>query len=601
MKARPRLTALPTVIGLLGLLACSDDATRPPAPPPASTVTVAWEYPWLIADLIGIWGSASDDIYAVGSFGKILHYDGIAWLDVPSPTRAHLSDIWGVAADHIVAVGSGPIVHYDGTAWREENPHTDVALSSVWGCASDSIYAVGWRGTIRRFDGTAWTTVPPPTTSDLGSIWGTSGDDIYVGAKDALLHYDGSTWTDVGITVRDDVIGIWGSSPDDVWATDGTNFLWHYDGSTWQNVVTHVGYPFMNFWGFAKDDIFASGWDGLVSHFDGTAWSGRSLGDLILPGIWGTSGTDIWVCGLHKTGSGVLFHYDGSDWADRSGENILTGALQDIWSDETGDHAFAVGRNGMIAKGTRGTWTAVPAATSSELRAVWGASPDDVFAAGYDGAWLHFDGNDWNLSDLGAGVRVEDLWGTGASNVYAASSAGLLHYDGDEVMDTVVSGAQRSVWGTGASNVFVAGRDPLYQNGVVRRFDGVAWNVIYFEPDMFPVAIAGTGPDDVVMIAFDTQARIDHLLQYHGTFWDDLTPPELTHFRAVGGNAAFGLVVSGFNEDTGIVVGNVLRWHGGQWEPLDMRYSTDTWSIWGGLASGVYMVTGGAIVRCRLE
>lgn len=46
-------------------------------------------------DLYALYGSRSDDLYAVGARGTILHYDGVGWLGVPSSTAQDLYAIEG--------------------------------------------------------------------------------------------------------------------------------------------------------------------------------------------------------------------------------------------------------------------------------------------------------------------------------------------------------------------------------------------------------------------------------------------------------------------------------------------------------------------------
>jgi hypothetical protein len=38
------------------------------------------------AHLMSVWGTSSNDVYAVGSNGTILHYDGTAWSQMASGT-----------------------------------------------------------------------------------------------------------------------------------------------------------------------------------------------------------------------------------------------------------------------------------------------------------------------------------------------------------------------------------------------------------------------------------------------------------------------------------------------------------------------------------
>jgi len=47
------------------------------------------------------------------------------------------------------------------------------------------------------------------------------------------------------------------------------------------------------------------------------------------------------------------------------------------------------------------------------LRDVWGSGPNDVFAVGFDGTIVHYNGQSWQrkTSDTSAGLR--SVWGSG--------------------------------------------------------------------------------------------------------------------------------------------------------------------------------------------
>ena len=53
------------------------------------------------------------NVWVVGRAGTIVHWDGAAWAVVPSPTTVDLADVWGSAANDVWAVG-GAILHFDG-------------------------------------------------------------------------------------------------------------------------------------------------------------------------------------------------------------------------------------------------------------------------------------------------------------------------------------------------------------------------------------------------------------------------------------------------------------------------------------------------------
>jgi hypothetical protein len=108
----------------------------------------------------GVWSNGRSDAWAVGR--GIFHWDGSGWRDVPSPidtTHDILTSVWGSAADDVWAVGtSGTILHWDGTDWSSVQLDFPVPadLYGIWGSGPDNVWAVGARGTILWWRGTTW-------------------------------------------------------------------------------------------------------------------------------------------------------------------------------------------------------------------------------------------------------------------------------------------------------------------------------------------------------------------------------------------------------------------------------------------------------------
>ncbi len=107
--------------------------------------------------ITGIWGSSGTDVYFAGGdnnsgTGLIHHYDTVTWTTISRGTSPFLFDIWGSAANDIFAVGSnGYITHYNGIGWTAMTSNTTERLRSVWGTSSENVFAVGDNGTIMRF------------------------------------------------------------------------------------------------------------------------------------------------------------------------------------------------------------------------------------------------------------------------------------------------------------------------------------------------------------------------------------------------------------------------------------------------------------------
>ena len=65
--------------------------------------------------LMSPWGESADDMWAVGSFGGILRYDGVDWKQTGGPTESTLNAMWGEPGGDIFAVGYGGVIaQYDG-------------------------------------------------------------------------------------------------------------------------------------------------------------------------------------------------------------------------------------------------------------------------------------------------------------------------------------------------------------------------------------------------------------------------------------------------------------------------------------------------------
>jgi len=102
--------------------------------------------------LYGVWGTGPNNVYAVGEYGKIRHYDGSSWSWVSSGTTDVLRAVWGSGPNDVFAVGDhGTILHYDGMAWSEMRSGTPQQLCGVWGSGPEDVFAVGSFGLIIHY------------------------------------------------------------------------------------------------------------------------------------------------------------------------------------------------------------------------------------------------------------------------------------------------------------------------------------------------------------------------------------------------------------------------------------------------------------------
>lgn len=176
-------------------------------------------------------GFGPNDITVVGNGGTILHYDGSGWTTQASPTSEDLWGVWGAASDDLWAVGGGgrpgneaTLIHFDGDSWTTvslpplERPGVH-AFYKVWGADASHVYVVGQRGVMLRYDGSTWTEFGVGVSDDLISVWGTSADRIAVvgGRGNGVIStFDGTEWRTTNLAPLPGLNGVFMRDPDTV-------------------------------------------------------------------------------------------------------------------------------------------------------------------------------------------------------------------------------------------------------------------------------------------------------------------------------------------------------------------------------------------------
>ncbi len=468
---------------------------------------------WLTA----VWGSASNDVWAVGINGLIEHWDGTQWVSVPSGTGHNLVAVSGTASDDVWAAGAKVMLHWDGSSWSNSPSFVpdlgdnlsgglaaisrdDAVVATYYGCqrwdgaswqrtacgvqggrgifatGSNDVWVVGFIqpepddfiGYRAHWDGASWT-----TTTALyrrwSSIGGTGPTDIWI---DGMLHYDGSTWTEMSCGPQFDAMSvstngaIMGVNQKGIEYFSG-NDGWPFLGRTLVNWIA-VG-------GTSPTNVFAVGSRGAVIHYDGSSWSGRDFplpqADEYLFSAFGSSASDIW-----GTSSQGFRHFDGSRWTVVDVPVLL----------QTG---FARAPNDAIAMdnsahpwhwdGTSWWQITLPIFGNDTIMEFWGTGPNDVWAVGghyqSDGAIYHWDGDSWqriyvttagDVAHVG-GSAVDDVWFTIRRPDYQTT---VLHWDGGTFSDVgLINGPPLAIAASNPNNVW------LRQNPGWLHYDGTNW------------------------------------------------------------------------------------------------------------------------------
>ncbi len=173
-------------------------------------------------------GSGPTDLYMVGDYGTIAHYDGSIWQKVESGTTLPVKDVFGAFSP-----GSG--------TWQ------------VLAVAADQYSSLARR--ILRLDGLTATLLPDqPLTLPITTVWFSPDVRYYVGG--AGIYYKkelaDSLWQggqfDVTINYAE---ALRGTAANDIFAAGDFGELLHYSGKTWHSYRSEVGLVGGAFYGLA--------------------------------------------------------------------------------------------------------------------------------------------------------------------------------------------------------------------------------------------------------------------------------------------------------------------------------------------------------------
>lgn len=255
--------------------------------------------------------------------------------------------------------------------------------------------------------------------------------------------------------------------------------------------------------------------------------------------------------------------------------------------------------------------------TTDNLRAVWGTSGSNVYAAG-GFTVLRYDGTRWKTELCGCFGPFFGMWGFGASDIIVVGDAGtILHYDGASWVDqsdtTFVN--LRGVWGASPGSVWAVG-----MGGAILHYDGSNWTVPELEVAFSYNfnAVMGTSANDVWAVGaagrmiqneneegwfevtrVTTNALFDlwatgassmwavgnngTVLHYDGTTWTVTSSGLTANLRAVWGASDSDLWASAVN-------GEMFHYDGVSWTPVPSGTTRNLHGLWGSGASDVFAV-----------
>jgi hypothetical protein len=208
------------------------------------------------------------------------------------------------------------------------------------------------------------------------------------------------------------------------------------------------------------------------------------------------------------------------------------------------------------------------------LRGVWGSAKDDVWFVGQDGKIMHYDGESWALMPAVTGQSLRMVYGNSAEDVWAVGDDVVLHYDGTEWKVALGGRAGDlaeqflSVWASGPTDVWVSGVATDVGQGILRRWNGTAWDVVVVHDASSLWAVWGSGATDVwtggqaYLGGGATPTGTDgYLRRGDGTTFDLADYPGGS-VRAIWGSSSSDVWVAPYD-------GPLHHWDGQAWSPVD--------------------------------
>jgi hypothetical protein len=192
--------------------------------------------PLTTATIWGVWAASPTDAWAVGGTPEggtaqpndlVYHWDGTSWAQDPlpgTPLGRALNKVWGTSSQDLYAVGeSGTILHRKGTTWAlETNPATS-NLFTVFGCSATDVYAVGGEDVLHSDGGGTWTRVAVTLGNSVNGVTcNPGGEALLVGFGGLKQRLVGGAWvSDFTDEPYGDLHGSWADGQGAFWAAGG--------------------------------------------------------------------------------------------------------------------------------------------------------------------------------------------------------------------------------------------------------------------------------------------------------------------------------------------------------------------------------------------
>lgn len=259
-----------------------------------------------------------------------------------------------------------------------------------------------------------------------------------------------------------------------------------------------------------------------------------------------------------------------------------------------------------------------PQPQGNQVRAVWGASPTDVWALADAATTLHYDGSAWQLGMLPDECvhpflcQPSALFGTASNDVWAATTRGVFHWNGTRWSASLPGIDALAIGGLGANDVWVydfTHQQPVHWDGAawIARAQPVAgWRTIAFggsggtlwnvsnqgglakwNGTGWDMVDGGTHPAAAGVVIDATHIALSSGAFWNGTGWTVHAPPIDASYEAIAASSLDDVWIAGIPRG----VPHRFHWNGTSWEapetPADLGLPLGMWidgngHVWAG-------------------
>jgi photosystem II stability/assembly factor-like uncharacterized protein len=335
-----------------------------------------------------------------------------------TPSSVDLLGVDGLNSSDITIVGkSGTIWRFDGSSFVVEPSSVSLELRDVDVRENGSRLAVGEQGTLLEDTGAGWVQIPKVNNDGMNRIFAWDDNNIVVvGDYGTILHKDPvlGTYGKKQSPVSKNMYGVFGFAADDIWAVGLFGTVIRYDGVMWTNVEYEIETDFYGLTGKAPDKLYAVGENGAVVQLGlEVPVYLLSATDNNLRGVFALDEDHVWAVGSF----GTIMYGNGAAWAQqfvpsefmRDGTEIaFEESLFAVWGASAND-VWAAGDGGAMIHYEDGVWSKVEREDPHTIRAIEGWAKDAILAVGSVGYAAFYDGENWHNIDTGAIATLHDI------------------------------------------------------------------------------------------------------------------------------------------------------------------------------------------------